>query len=72
MENSHFESKTKNAEKYAKNVSTTHCSSSMQKNASKKQLILEKCNFENCQKWPPSKGYNTWQNRHFGSKIKNA
>ena len=31
LQNRHFGSKIKNAEKHAKNVSTTHCSFSMQK-----------------------------------------
>ena len=39
MQNGHFGSKIKNAKKHAKNVSTRHCSCSMQKNGSKKQLI---------------------------------
>ena len=42
LQNRHFGSEIKNAKKHAKNVSTTHCSCSMQKNGSKKQLIFEK------------------------------
>ena len=34
----HFGSKIKNAKKHAKNVSTTHCSCSMQKTARKSSL----------------------------------
>ena len=35
MQHHHFKSKIKNAQKHAKNVSTTHCSCSMQKTARK-------------------------------------
>ena len=47
MQNGHFGSKIKNAEKHAKNVSTRHCSSSMQRAArensyySKNETILK-------------------------------
>ena len=58
LQNRHLRSKIKNAYKHAKNVSTTHCSCSMKKTAPKKNLIFKKLEpFENCQKWPPSKGY---------------
>ena len=38
MQNGHFGSKIKNATKHAKNVSTTHCSCSMQKTVPKNSL----------------------------------
>ena len=38
MQNRHFGSKIKNAKQHAKNVSTTHCSFSMQKTAPKNTL----------------------------------
>ena len=43
-QNGHFGSKIQNAKKHAKNVSTRHCSCSMQKTAKKKPLIFEKRN----------------------------
>ena len=43
----------------------------MQKNGSKNQLILEKWeHFENCQKWPPSKGYRLCKIVTLGQKLK--
>ena len=84
-QNGHFGSKIKNAKKHAKNVSTRHCSCSMQKTARKKQLIFEKReHFENWQKWskgilkkqlnwqkwPPSKGYSLGKMVTLGQKLK--
>ena len=41
------------------------------KNGSKKQLIFEKWeHFENCQKWPPSKGYSVCKIPTLGEKLK--
>ena len=41
------------------------------KNGSKKQPILEKCDhFENCQKWPPSKGYRLCKMVTLAQKLK--
>ena len=41
------------------------------KNGSKKQLIFEKWeHFENCQKWPPSKGYSLSKIVTLGQKLK--
>ena len=41
------------------------------KNGSRKQLILEKWDyFENCQKWPPSKGYRLCKIVTLGQKLK--
>ena len=41
------------------------------KNGSKKQLIFEKWeHFENCQKWPPSKGYRLCKIVTLGQKLK--
>ena len=41
------------------------------KNGSKKQLIFEKWeHFENCQKWPPSKGYRLCKMVTLGQKLK--
>ena len=41
------------------------------KNGSKKQLILEKWeHFENCQKWPPGKGYRLCKIVTLGQKLK--
>jgi len=42
LQNPHFGSKIKNAKRHAENVSTTHCSCSMQKTNRRKQLIFEK------------------------------
>ena len=43
----------------------------MQKTGSKKQLIFEKWeHFENCQKWPPSKGYRLCKILTLGQKLK--
>ena len=43
----------------------------MQKNGSKKQLIFEKWeHFENCQKWPLSKGYSLCKIFTLGQKLK--
>ena len=57
--------------KHAKNVSTTHCSCSVRKIGSKKQLIFEKGeHFENCRKWPPSKGYSLCKILTLGEKLK--
>ena len=54
-----------------KRWSTTHCSCCMQKTARKNQLIFEKWeHFENCQKWPPSKGYRLCKIVTLGQKLK--
>ena len=43
----------------------------MQKTAPTKQLIIEKWeHFENCQKWPPSKGYRLCKIVTLGQKLK--
>ena len=56
---------------HAKNVSTTHCSCSMQKQNSKKQLIFEKYDhFENCHKWQPSKGHSLCKIVTLAQKLK--
>ena len=66
-----FGQKLKMQKKDAKNVSTTRCSCFMQKNGSKEQLIFEKLeHFENCKKWPPSKGHRLCQIVTLGQKLK--
>ena len=48
-----------------------HYSCIMQKTAPKKQLIFEKWDhFENCQKWPQSKGYSLCKMVSLGQKFK--
>ena len=56
LQNPHFGSKIKNGKKHAKNVSTTHCSCSMQKTF----LIFDP-------KWGFCKGYSVWLVAIFGN-----
>ena len=71
LQNRNFGSKIEIAKTHAKNVSTTHCSCSMQKTDRKKQLIFEKWDhFENCQNWPPSKGYSLCKTVTLAQKLK--
>ena len=57
-QNGHFGSKIKNAKKYAKNVSTRHCSCSMQKKRLEKTANNRKMGpFRKLAKMATSKGY---------------
>ena len=73
MQNPHFGWKIKNAKRHAKNVSTTHCSCSLQKSGPKKQLIFEKWeHFKKLPKMAAKQRLEPLQNPHFGSKNKDA
>ena len=70
LQNRHFESKIKNAKKHAKKVST-HIAVVLCKKRLEKQLIFKKReHFEDCQKWPPSKGYSRCKIVTLGQKLK--